>query len=151
MPTRPAPFGLFLAALALFAAACRPGLIAAGDDAGLTAIPGCTAGTTVGCAAGSAAFTCPPGVNPESGGQSVSCTTPVIASDGSDQYCCFLWSHGFSTCTPDDQLTAACLSGTFGYQCADPTDDPTSLDSALQCNAPKPDFDGRDTDFCCSL
>jgi len=148
MPIRPAPLRLLLGTVALVATGCKPGLIA-GNDAGIASIPDCTADTSVDCSGGGAGFTCPAGVNPERG-ESVSCTTPVIAPDGSDQYCCFLWSHGFSTCTPDDELTAACLSGSYGYQCADPTDDPTSLDSALQCSTPKPDFDGRDTDFCCS-
>jgi hypothetical protein len=138
-----------LAALAVSAVGCRPGLLAPDDDAGIGSIPGCTAGTTFHCSTGTAGFTCPAGVNPEIVGPSLSCSTPVIASDGSDQYCCFQWTHGTSSCTPDDDLTAACLSGQYGYQCHEPTDDPTSLDPDLVCSDPTPDFDGRDTDFCC--
>jgi hypothetical protein len=149
MPPRSAPFRLLLAGLALSAAACRPGLIA-GEDDGITAIPGCTADTTISCSGGAEGFTCAAGDNPESVGPSVSCSTPVLSPSGSDQYCCFRWTYGTSSCTPDDILTAACASGSYGYQCVDAADDPTSLDPGLHCSAPTPDFDGRNTDFCCT-
>ena len=149
MTTRPTPFCLSLGALALVTAGCKPGLLA-GDDTGIGAIPGCTADDTVHCSGGGVGFTCAAGDNPEIIGPSLSCSTPVIGTRGDDQYCCFKWTYGTSSCTPDDELTAACTSGSYGYQCVAPTDEPTSLDPGLHCSAPRPDFDGRNTDFCCT-
>jgi hypothetical protein len=148
MATRLPPFRLSLVAFALGAAACKPGLLA-GEDTGIGAIPGCTADPTVDCSGGGDGFTCPASDNPEVVGPGLSCSEPVISPGGNDTYCCFQWKYA-TTCTPDDDLTAACSSGSFGYQCTDATDDPTSLDPSLTCGAPKPDFDGRNTDFCCT-
>ena len=150
MTPRPPTFRRCGGVLALVAAACKPGLLVPVDDAGVGPFTGCTSDTTVDCAGGGYGFTCPAGDNPELFGPGVSCSEPVINPGGNEDYCCFRWTYGTSTCTPDDDLTAACSSGSYGYQCVAPTDDPTSLDPGLHCGAPTPDFDGRDTDFCCT-
>ncbi len=147
--TRAVLLGLSCAALTLGGAGCRPGLLA-DEGGGIGAIPGCTADDTVACTGGSEGFTCAAGANPEIIGPSLSCSEPVIGSTGTDAYCCFKWTYGVSSCTPDDELTAACPSGSYAYQCNSPGDEPTSLDPSLHCGAPKPDFDGRNTDFCCT-
>jgi hypothetical protein len=149
MVARLLPSRLAVAAVVLAAAGCKPGLLA-DEDTGIGAIPGCTPDPTVDCSGGGDGFTCPASDNPEIVGPGLSCSEPVIDPGGNDTYCCFQWTHGTSSCTPDDDLTAACSAGSFGYQCVAATDDPTSLDPSLTCSAPEADFDGRDTDFCCS-
>jgi len=105
---------------------------------------GCSVDSTVVCAQGDG-WSCAAGDNPEAEQSGLSCSDPT--PDGSnDDFCCFEWSYGDSSCTPDDDLTAVCQPGSYGYQCA-AGDDPTSLDSSLDCSSPTPD--GANDDFCC--
>jgi hypothetical protein len=104
---------------------------------------GCSPNGSVSCSKG-VGWTCSAGDNPEAEVSGLSCSLP--APDGpNDDFCCFEWSAG-STCTPDDGLTSVCQPGTFGYRCQ-AGDNPSSIDSALNCSAPTPD--GPDDDFCC--
>jgi hypothetical protein len=113
---------------------------------------GCSADTTVDCSgSGADGYSCASGDNPEAEDSTLSCSTPVTDSSGNDTYCCFTWSAGDSTCSPDDGLTAACPDPTsYGYSCDDPTDDPTTLDPGLTCSDGVADPDGVHTDFCCT-
>jgi hypothetical protein len=116
----------------------------ASADVGPPAPPsGCSADNSVSCSEGTG-WSCAAGDNPENETSGLSCSDPT--SDGSnDDFCCFEWTYG-STCTPDDALTTACQSGSYGYRCQ-AGDDPSSLDSSLNCSSPTPD--GADDDFCC--
>jgi hypothetical protein len=123
-----------------------------GGSSGGTIPTGCTADSTVDCSgSGADGYSCASGDNPEEEDSTLSCSTPTTDSSGNDDYCCFSWSYGDSTCTPDDDLTSACPDAdSYGYQCDDPSDDPTSLDSGLTCSAGVTDPDGTHTDFCCT-
>jgi hypothetical protein len=116
-------------------------------------IGGCSQDPTVDCSGGGWGYSCAQGNNPEDEDSSLSCSVPAPDSDGNDDYCCFTWSPqgGGSSCTPDDALTSACPDpDSYGYQCAEPNDDPTSLDPTLNCSQGEPDADGTDADFCCN-
>jgi hypothetical protein len=105
--------------------------------------PGCGQDSSVSCSEGTG-WSCQAGDNPENEQSNVSCSIPT--PDGpNDDFCCFEWTYG-STCTPDDGLTSVCQGGSYGYRCQ-AGDDPTSLDSSLNCSSPTPD--GSDDDFCC--
>jgi hypothetical protein len=104
---------------------------------------GCSQDSSVSCSAG-VGWSCSAGDNPEQEQSGLSCSEPT--ADGSnDDFCCFEWTYG-SSCTPDDGLTSVCQPGSYGYRCS-AGDDPTSLDSSLNCSTPTPD--GSDDDFCC--
>jgi hypothetical protein len=117
-------------------------------SAGATLGPpaGCSADSSVVCQSGADGWSCAPGDNPEAEQSGLSCSTPATLPDGSDGYCCFAWTYGTSTCTPDD--TIRCDPYSYGYRCAI-GDEPTSLDSSLNCSVPTPDPDGTENDFCC--
>jgi hypothetical protein len=120
---------------------------ASGSDGGIPV--GCTADAAVQCTGGATGYSCPPGDNPEDNGD-VACTFPTTGTDGSDDYCCFPWSYGDSTCTPDDYLTADCPdASSYGFQCAQ-GQMPSSLVSTLTCGDGLADPDGTDTDYCCT-
>jgi hypothetical protein len=104
---------------------------------------GCGEDSSVTCSQG-VGWSCAAGDDPENEQSNLSCSEPT--ADGSnDDFCCFEWTYG-SSCTPDDALTSVCQPGTYGYRCQ-AGDDPSSLDSSLDCSSPTPD--GPDDDFCC--
>jgi hypothetical protein len=131
---------------------CNYGEPYGGSSGGVVYPTGCSADPTVDCSgSGADGYSCASGDNPEAEDPSLSCSDPTPDGSGNDAYCCFSWSYGTSSCTPDDGLTSACPDPTsYGYRCADPNDDPTSLDPSLTCSAGVPDPDGTDTDFCCT-
>jgi hypothetical protein len=105
---------------------------------------GCNTDSSVQCSQGTG-WSCAAGDNPQQESSGLSCSDPT--PDGSnDDFCCFDWTYG-STCTPDDGLTSVCQPGSYGYRCQ-AGDDPSSLDSSLNCSSPTPD--GSDDDFCCN-
>jgi hypothetical protein len=105
---------------------------------------GCNVDSSISCSEG-AGWSCAAGDNPEAEQSGLSCSDPT--PDGpNDDFCCFDWTYGDSSCTPDDGLTSVCQPGSYGYQCA-AGDDPTTLDSSLNCSSPTPD--GASDDFCC--
>lgn len=113
-------------------------------SAGLSPPPGCSADSSVSCAQGDG-WSCDAGDNPEAEQSGLSCSDPT--PDGpNDDFCCFDWSYGTSSCTPDDDLTGSCQAGSYGYQC-NAGDDPSTLDSSLSCSSPT--ADGSQDDFCC--
>jgi hypothetical protein len=117
-----------------------------------TTINGCTADTSVDCSGGGEGFSCDAGDNPEveDTTDSLSCSTPT-ANGSEDDFCCFVFTGGSSTtCTADDTITCP-DSDSYGYLCADASDDPTSLDASLNCSTPVTDSDGTSSDFCCAL
>lgn len=114
-------------------------------------VGGCNQDPTVDCSGGGWGYSCDSGDNPEDEDSSLSCSVPTADPDGNDDYCCFQWSPQGSSCTPDDALTAACPDpDSYGYQCAETSDNPTSLDPSLNCSPGEPDPDGTDTDYCCN-
>ncbi len=125
--------------VAVIAAGCS---VSAGATLGPPA--GCNPDSTVSCPGGGDGWDCDPGVNPEDEDSSLSCSIPQSFPDGTDGYCCFSWTYGTSSCTPDDTLV--CDPYSYGYTCA-AGDDPTSLDASLNCSEPTPD--GPNDDFCC--
>jgi hypothetical protein len=110
----------------------------------------CTANSTLLCTGNAAGFECTVGDNPEAEDPNLSCSTPQ-PDGGTDDFCCFDWSAGFSSCTPDDELTSVCPDfNSYGYQC-NSGDDPASLDPNLVCSTmPVMDPDGIHDDFCCT-
>lgn len=127
-----------------------------------SSVPNGTAyvGPDVACIAGDAwqvpAGDPPPDADPSAG---LACSVDPVTdpATGDDVYCCFDWTNVASTCTDDPSLTAdcqaACAADTsspcqpgnvFGFTCA-AGDDPTSLDSSLDCSA-DPEATGA---FCC--
>jgi hypothetical protein len=108
---------------------------------------GCSVDSSVVCQdAAAQGWSCAPGDNPEAEQGGLSCSDPATLPDGSYGYCCFEWSYGTTTCTPDDTLV--CDPYSYGYRCA-AGDNPTSLDASLNCSVPTPDPNGTDDDFCC--
>jgi hypothetical protein len=104
--------------------------------------PGCGTDSTVSCAQGEG-WSCAAGDNPEAEQSGLSCSDPT--PDGSsDDFCCFSWGYGDSSCTPDDELT--CAPGSYGYRC-NSDDTPDSLDPSLNCSSAT--TDGTQQDFCC--
>jgi hypothetical protein len=106
---------------------------------------GCAPDSSLACTAGAVGWTCAAGDNPENEESDLSCSVPQ-ADGANDDFCCFHWGFGTSTCTPDDSITAICTFPSFGYTCA-AGDDPTSLDTSLNCSVPT--ADGPNDDFCC--
>jgi hypothetical protein len=122
--------------------------VTANVTAGPPTINGCNADSTLNCSGGGFGYSCTTGNNPEQEDTSLSCSVPAAQPDGTDGYCCFTWSYGTSSCTPDDALTSQCPDpDSYGYQCA-AGDDPSTLDSSLVCSTGVPD--GSSTDFCCT-
>jgi hypothetical protein len=114
----------------------------------------CTADSKVDCSGGGVGYSCDTGDNPEDEDTTLSCSTPQPdATTGGDDFCCFTGFTGSSsTCVADDDLNADCPDeDSYGYQCSDPSDTPTTLDSSLNCSGGVADPDGTDTDFCCTL
>jgi hypothetical protein len=105
---------------------------------------GCAEDNSLDCRKGSTGFSCTAGTNPEDVDSSLSCSIGV-ANGANDDYCCFTFRTG-TTCSPDDNVTLGCAPGSYGYSCA-AGDDPTSLDSTLNCSTPT--ANGPDDDFCC--
>jgi hypothetical protein len=122
-----------------------------GGEVIITPPTGCAQDSSVDCSGIGDGFSCMTGDNPEAEDPTLSCSTPT-SSAGEDDYCCFTFSGGGSTtCVADDDLTAVCPDpDSYGYQC-DSGDDPTSLDSSLNCSQSTPDADGVHDDFCCTL
>jgi hypothetical protein len=132
--------------IALIAFAALP--LACSTTVTVTTPTGCTVDNSLACVNGAQGFRCAAGDNPEVEDSSLSCSVPQ--PDGpDDDFCCFQWTFGTSSCRPDNTITAACSFPSFGYQCA-AGDDPTSLDSSLNCSVGVLDPDGVSTDFCCN-
>jgi|GEM_PF-1996566 hypothetical protein len=108
---------------------------------------GCTPDSALVCLGGGDGWTCSAGDNPEAEVAGLSCSVPQ-ADGANDDFCCISWTYSTTTCTPDDDLTAACDYPSYGYKC-ESGDNPDTLDSSLNCSAPTPDPDGVDDDFCC--
>ena len=142
--------GLTVGGIGIAVVACQASAdisASAGPD-----VSGCNADSTVDCSGGGWGYSCDPGTNPEDVDSTLSCSTPTADPSGGDDYCCFSWNQASgSSCNPDDSLTAACPDpDSYGYVCAAAGDDPTSLDSSLNCSTGVPDADGTSTDFCCN-
>jgi hypothetical protein len=132
---------------------CTDTYTGGGSSSGGTIPAGCTSDSTVSCTGNAFGYSCAAGDNPEAEDPNLSCSIPETdpAGTGNDIFCCFDWSFGTSSCTPDDSLTAACPDfDSYGYSCDAPGDDPTSLDPSLTCSAGVADPDGVHTDFCCT-
>jgi hypothetical protein len=115
-----------------------------GGSGGLAPPSGCSSDSSVQCSEG-VGWSCSAGDNPEAETSGLSCSDPT--PDGpNDDFCCFDWTYGTSSCTPDDSLTSDCQPGSYGYQCSQ-GDNPTTLDGSLNCSSPTPD--GSNDDFCC--
>ena len=127
-----------LAALLVSVAACS-----SSNDPG-SPPAGCSTDSSVQCAEG-VGWSCAAGDDPSVETSGLSCSDPT-ADGASDDFCCFEWTYG-STCTPDDGLTSVCQPGSYGYRCQ-AGDDPSSLDSSLNCSSPT--ADGSDDDYCCN-
>jgi hypothetical protein len=108
---------------------------------------GCSTNSALVCPGGGDGWTCSAGDNPENEVSGLSCSVPQ-ADGQNDDFCCFSWTFGTTTCTPSDTITSACQYPAYGYVCAQ-GDNPTSLDSSLNCSTSTPDADGTDDDFCC--
>jgi hypothetical protein len=106
------------------------------SSSGGTIPAGCAADGSVSCTGNAFGYSCAPGDNPEVEDPSLSCSIPETdPATGNDVFCCFDWTAGTSTCTPDDTITSQCPDfDTYGYSCAAANDDPTSLDPALTCS-----------------
>ncbi|HXX67299.1 MAG TPA: hypothetical protein VEK07_08965 [Polyangiaceae bacterium] len=111
----------------------------------------CSTNTALACQIGDG-WTCAGGTNPVDDGESdLSCSVPQTdaVNPNEDDFCCIQWTSTSSTCTPDDQLTQACQYPALGYQC-EAGDNPTSLDSSLNCSTPVTDPENSaEDDFCC--
>jgi hypothetical protein len=107
---------------------------------------GCTPDSSVNCREGDG-WSCDNGDNPEVEASGLSCSIGVTdTATGGLDYCCFSWTYGDSSCTPDD--TIACpTEGSYGYDCGN-NDDPTSLDSSLNCSEGVADNIGG-FEYCC--
>jgi hypothetical protein len=105
--------------------------------------PGCAPNSALPCINGAFGWTCAAGVNPEVELSGLSCSVPQADGPNND-FCCFAWTGGTTTCLPDDTLY--CAFPAFGYQCRAGAD-PTSLVPSLNCSAPV--VDGPNDDFCC--
>ncbi len=117
--------------------------------AGISPPAGCSTDNSLACVGGGDGWRCSAGDNPENEVSGLSCSVPQADADGvSDDFCCISWRYATTTCTPDDQLTAVCQYPSFGYTCAI-GDNPTSIDSALNCSQPVADPNGTSDDFCC--
>jgi len=138
---------LFAGALAL-AAACGgkttdTGGSGDGGSCGVGAGTDCVVDDTLLCTGGAIGFTCAVGDDPQSEDPSYSCSSPQV-SGCMASYCCDTAQLG---CAADDAVTCSDPDA-YGYQCAT-GDDPTELDSRLECSAPTPDADGVHDDYCC--
>lgn len=140
--TRPFTFVLAIGVSGISALGCSTTVTTTGS---ISPPAGCSPDNSLNCTAGDG-WTCSAGDNPEAEESGLSCSVPQ-ADGPNDDFCCFQWTHGTSTCTPDDGVTNGCQFPSFGYSCA-AGDDPTSLDSSLNCSQPTPD--GPNDDFCCT-
>ena len=142
-----------LGASALASAGCSSSSTSGTATVTITTPANCNPDTSVDCSGGGDPFSCTSGDNPEAEESGLSCSTPTPdPTSGLDDFCCFSFTVGSATtCTADDELATACDADSYGYQCASSSDDPTSLDSSLNCSGGVPDPDGTDTDFCCAL
>jgi hypothetical protein len=110
----------------------------------------CTADDSIDCSGGGDGYSCDSGDDPESESDgTLSCSQSTPDADGvHDDFCCISFDGSSSSCVADDDLD--CTAGdAYGYQC-DMGDDPTSLDSSLNCSDPTADSDGVHTDYCCN-
>jgi hypothetical protein len=136
-----------IGASALASAGCPSSSTTSGGGGGPPA--NCTADTTLSCEGDSIGYACDIGSNPEDEDTSLSCSDPAMAA-GEDDYCCFTGFTGSSSsCVADDSVDCSAGADSFGYSCADSTDDPTTLDSSLNCSGGV--ADGSKTDFCCAF
>ncbi len=121
-----------------------------GKDAGPPA--GCTVDATATCTGDSVGYSCGTGVNPETVDPGLTCSAPSAGANGQQIfYCCFTGFQDPSagTCQPDDDVSLACASGTFGFSCAAGDSDPTTQDDSLSaCSAST--TVGDEDDYCCA-
>jgi hypothetical protein len=136
-----------VAVAALAAAGCTASASAGPDD---TSVPtGCTADSTLNCEPGSDGYSCDTADRPETEDPSLVCSDDATPdSNGNLDYCCITFATSSSTCTEDDSVTATCEFPSYGFSCAT-GDDPTSLDSSLNCSTPTTLSDGSDG-YCCT-
>lgn len=118
---------------------------------------GCSFDQTVDseCLGGGVGYSCAPGDNPENEDSSLSCSVPQSdPNTGNDDFCCVAITFVASTSTcqqVDASITGlTCDFGSYEYQCA-AGDDPTSLESSLNCSVSETDPNNSSlTDFCCN-
>jgi hypothetical protein len=68
-------------------------------------------------------------------------------ADGSDGYCCISFTSSATTCAPDETVLG-CVYPSYGFSCdATRGDDPTMLDSRLNCSTPT--TVGLEDLYCC--
>jgi hypothetical protein len=109
---------------------------------------GCTADSTIDCSGGGDGYSCDSGDNPEAEEDDLSCSDSTPDADGvHDDFCCISFTGSSTTCVADDELTCP-SDDAYGYQC-DSGDDPSTLDSSLNCSTNTPDPDGVHDDYCC--
>ncbi|MGD0679123.1 MAG: hypothetical protein ABSC94_27305 [Polyangiaceae bacterium] len=122
--------------------------VAAGPS--ITPPAGCAPNSALDCSGGGDGWTCSAGDNPEAEESGLSCSVPQAdsANANEDDFCCIAWTYSSTSCSPDDDLTAACHYPSYGYQC-ESGDNPVTLDSSLNCSSPVADTDGVHDDFCC--
>ena len=108
---------------------------------------GCTVSTTTICSGDAIGYVCPVSDNPQAEDPSIACSVPTSA--GSEvAFCCFPWTPT-DACVPDDGLTSTCPDpDSYGFQCI-PGNDPTTIQSRLNCSVGVVDPDGAHDDFCC--
>ena len=119
------------------------------DDPDASPPAGCT--TAGACTGDSVGYSCGPGVNPEKVDPSLACSAPIAGANGKEMYCCFTGFRDPSagTCQPDDDVSLACASGTFGFSCAVGDSDPTTQDDSLSACSASTTMGDQD-DYCCA-
>ena len=113
----------------------------------------CTEDSSITCAGSSAAgYTCEPvagGVDLGPGTTTLACTGSVPNPvSGWDDFCCFAWTYGTSTCTPDRSVSWFSCPGMYGFLCSAGSAGPAAIDAQLRCGAGV--ADGTQLDFCCT-
>jgi hypothetical protein len=98
--------------------------------------------TVAGCQEGTG-FSCTGTDTPDQSDTSLVCSTGT-PDTGKTDYCCIPYTQSSTTCQQDN--TVMCDAG-FGFTCMG-TDDPTSIDSTLNCSTPTA-LDGGAMQFCC--
>jgi hypothetical protein len=114
-----------------------------GCDATGAACAGCAADPTVLCQSNAAGYSCPTGSPPPA--SDGTCSDP-ITNGTTDSYCC-LTGQTFTNCTVD--TTLVCVApGSYGFDCAPGSPDPSVDDPALTCS-PAVTLPNGDDGYCC--
>jgi hypothetical protein len=112
----------------------------------------CTPEPTIQCDKPGSGYLCPPGAD-ASEDPTLTCSNPVPDPNGAGfAQCCWPWSYGDATCTPDDTITFNCpvaASQPYGYHCVVGAT-PDTLVPSLVCTSAHRNANGQN-DFCCNV